>query len=249
MNKKFTFEENTHTYRLDGKRMYGVTTVLGIIAKPALISWSAKMAVEYIKERTDKFIHHIDGAEYNVSEDIYKEVLNEAKTAYAKKRDKAGEQGTDVHAEVEKMIKRAIDNDNGHIIREYIIKSHHIKQVEHFVNWAVENKIKFLASEQMLWSESMFCAGTVDFVFEKDGKRYIGDIKTGRQIYDEAYFQMGGYQIMLEEMGKNNFAGSVVVRLGKDGKFEEKWNYDMETNKRAFLSALELFKIKEQLKK
>ena len=35
----------------DGTKEYtGITTVLGVIAKPALISWAAKMAAEYIAE-------------------------------------------------------------------------------------------------------------------------------------------------------------------------------------------------------
>ena len=45
--KEFTFDEKRHRYYLDGKAMTGCTTVLGVIAKPALIQWAADKAAAY----------------------------------------------------------------------------------------------------------------------------------------------------------------------------------------------------------
>ena len=50
MSSNFKFNKEEHYYELDGKRLYGVTTVLGVIAKPALIPWAVKMAIDYIKD-------------------------------------------------------------------------------------------------------------------------------------------------------------------------------------------------------
>ena len=67
----------------------------------------------------------------------------------------------------------------------------------------------------------MWCAGTTDLVLEIKGKKYIGDVKTSSAIYPEHFYQMAGYRAMLEEMGETGFDGSVVIRIGKDGKFNE----------------------------
>ena len=44
MSKEFIYKDSNHSYTLDGKRLTGVTTILGVIAKPALIGWAARMA-------------------------------------------------------------------------------------------------------------------------------------------------------------------------------------------------------------
>ena len=83
--KGFHFEPSTHTYTWNGKRMTGVTTILGVIAKPALIAWASNQAVDYIEH------HSISDEETGIF--IKSADLEEARTAYAKKRDKAGEAG------------------------------------------------------------------------------------------------------------------------------------------------------------
>ena len=40
----YQFSEEGHLHILDGKALTGVTTILGVIAKPALIQWSADEA-------------------------------------------------------------------------------------------------------------------------------------------------------------------------------------------------------------
>jgi hypothetical protein len=50
MKEGFVFDEKKHLYFYDGKPMTGCTTILGVLAKPALIPWAAKMAVEYIAQ-------------------------------------------------------------------------------------------------------------------------------------------------------------------------------------------------------
>ena len=220
------FEEKRHRYYLEGqpeKPFTGVTTVLGVIAKPALINWASNMAVDYIaeelyvKDRQDKDA-----------------VLLEARTAYAKKRDKAGDIGTAVHLAVEEWIKEKKIPE---------LDEQGMKMFNNFVKWAEDNNVKFLVSEKRMYSEKLWLAGTCDFTFEMNGKKYIGDLKTANAIYYEAFMQMAGYQLMLEEMGEKDFYGSCVVRIGKDGKFEVQERYDHETDKEAFLAALKLYRI------
>ena len=98
---KYEFDEVKHRHTLDGKSLTGCTTILGVIAKPALIPWAANMVANCIKEKAD-FYHKPDSDinYYYVSE----ELLEEARTAHSKRKDKAGEWGTKLHAEVERYI-------------------------------------------------------------------------------------------------------------------------------------------------
>src|SRR3990167_5977664 len=147
----FTFDPKKHLYELDGKPMTGVTTILSVIAKPALIQWAANEAVKYIEEHSE----HPVGKDYQVSVIT----LTEAKTAHRKKKEDAGSKGTDVHKEVEGLIQDGIDNNNG-----YIFGQSDNEQVKKFIDWATENKVKFLASEKQVYSEIHWLAGTLDFL-------------------------------------------------------------------------------------
>ena len=66
MKPKFEFDSVHHYYTLGGKRMYGVTSVLGVIAKNALIPWASKMACEYVREHLksmDEYVKAVGSAE------------------------------------------------------------------------------------------------------------------------------------------------------------------------------------------
>ena len=237
----FKFNKEEHYYELDGKRLYGVTTVLGVIAKPALIPWAVKMAIDYIKDncKQDELMRYL----------VHLADLDTAKSAHRKKKEDAGAKGTDAHETIEELVKYVITNRGG-FFSAYEESDN--DQVKNFIKWARDNSVKFLASEKQLYSESAWVAGTTDMVFEMKGKKYVGDVKTSSAIYPEHFYQMAAYRMMLEEMGETGFDGSVVIRIGKDGKFNEdkdvQYRYDYKTDLEAFLGALAIFKAGETYK-
>lgn len=211
--------------------MTGVTTILSVIAKPALIQWSANEAVKYVRNEWTAGVGYSDE-----SIDL---ILKEAKSAHRKKKEDAGLRGTDIHAEIEAIIKLAIASHEGYI--NGII--HADEMVSKFIGWAKENNVKFLSCEQQVYSEKYWIAGTYDFLCEINGKKLVGDIKTSSGIYGREYFaQCAGYRLMLEEHGETGFEGSVIVRLGKDGSFEEKYSLDYETDRKLFLACLDVYR-------
>ena len=225
-----------HVYLLDGKQVTGVTTVLGVLAKPALIQWSADMTAEWIRENADK-TQFTDGTNgWTVDE----EDLQEAVKAHAKKKEAAGDRGTDVHALVEDYIKRCIAENEGNTID---IDTED-KMVAQFIEWAIGNKVRFLESEKQVYSEEWFVAGTFDFSFEKDGKRYIGDLKTMKKMWDRVpFFQCAAYMKMSEEMGERPYQGSCIVNINKEtNELTEHWTYDHESDRLAFEAALTLYR-------
>ena len=235
---RYKFNEEKHIHELDGKPLIGVTTVLSVISKPALIQWAANMAVDYIDtnlpvKRSENILE--------MGADDFKRVLTEAKTAHRKKKEKAGDFGTLVHKSIEDWIKE--DKLPTNLDESQTIAFNNFK------NWVTENKVEFLESEKHLYSEKEWIGGIVDLVFKMDGKKYIGDIKTGSGIYNEAFFQMGAYHIMLDEMGEaKDVEGYIVINLKKDGTMDMKRADNMKINQEAFRHALGLHKIITSLK-
>lgn len=242
----FRFDEKAHKYYLDDELLPGVTTILGTLNKPALVQWAANEAVKYV-ENAPIFKLPLQGDEWRVKPDELKAVLEEARTAHAKKRDKAADQGTDVHAQIETYIKSCIETNKGVALAH---STDEAPQASKFVDWAMTNGAVFHESEKKLYSPLHKFAGTTDFTATVNGKRLVGDIKTTSGIYDlSPFLQCAAYRIMLEEMGEPNYDGSVIIRLGKDGAFEEYYRYD-ETgeDKQTFLSLLDVYKAMARFK-
>lgn len=236
---KYEFKKEKHQHFLGGKQLTGCTTILGVLAKPALIQWAANMAVGYMQEK-------ILEAKPGEILDNLAQWLVEAKTAHCRKKEKAGDFGTKTHAEIEKMINDAISENNGYI-RGITAED---KAIINFFKWATENKVKFLASEKNIYSEKLFIGGIVDFICEIDGKVWLGDIKTSKSgIYPENFAQVAGYDLMLKEMKEyDNSIGYLILNLKEDGEMNEKRSIDNEGNTKLFINCLEIYRQMEKLK-
>jgi hypothetical protein len=240
---KFNKEKHIHTF--NDKPLMGVTTILSVISKPALIQWSANMCIEHIVNNCKKELLAVPDGE--IPDEIAyfivtPEILEEAKFAHRKKKEKAGDWGTNVHLAIENWIKK---NDELPKLDE---KGFEV--FSKFKKWAEDNKVEFLESEKNVWSEKLWIGGIVDLVFKMNGKKYIGDIKTSSGIYNEAFFQMGAYNLCLEEMGEHkDVDGYLVINLKKDGTIDMMIAEDMEINKKAFVSARDLWEIINKLNK
>lgn len=236
----FAFDADTHSYYFDGRPMTGCTTILGVLAKPALIQWAARMATEYLWEfAVDK---NKDG---KIDLKELESALEDAKQAHTKKRDKGAQEGSDTHAQVEAYIKECIATNDGFGKPELMSTAD--SSLHSFIGWAAKEEVRFLASEAQFYSKSLFVAGTADLIFEKDGKRYIGDVKTYKRIWDRApFYQMAGYALMAEEMGVAEFDGYCIINLPKERVFnpdeDVRWSWDVDGDTAAFKSCVTIYR-------
>jgi hypothetical protein len=245
---RLEFDAKKHCYKLDGKLLSGVTSVIdGTSSKQNLIGWAANMAVDYVKENADA----VD-IESGFDLEVWGRILEEARTAYARKRDKAANKGTDTHALVEKYINRMISDHEG--------KPQNINDVNNpiqpFIDWAIENVERFIAAEQRLYSEEYGYAGTCDFVAIIDGKLTIGDLKTYPKMWSaDAFIQMGAYSICWEELTGERPQQSVVVKMcdPQDERFKKYGGnafsvyprYALEEDEEMFLTRLKMYRYNE----
>lgn len=259
MIEKYRFNERQHLHELysEEKQKYialtGCTTITGVVAKPALIPWAAKVTIQYIREHAERNMYPVPHDEvpghwdYQVTE----EVLKAAQQAHDLKKTTAGTYGTKTHAEISELILKAIQDNEGYFMAEDV-EDHPNKSVQNFINWAIDNDARFIESEKNIYSESLWLGGIVDFVCEIGGEIWIGDIKTSRSgIYPEHFWQIAGYHIMLSEMGfysTRQVRGYVVLNLKESGEIIEKRSISNDDNIKAFLACLEIYRMQEKVK-
>lgn len=232
-------------YTLDGKQVTGVTTILGMIAKPQLMPWVARLCAQEaflqgtnneLKEELRKY-PKLTGAQAKSVASKFPEFAK-AINAHNDKSDIAKDLGTLAHADVEKYIRWkmgetssfTINPDTKHMVQPFIdwaegrVKVTPIEARTKFNRNVVEispvnGDIQFLKAEQVVFSIKVFAAGTFDFLATINGKKYICDFKTSSGIYGREYFyQTAAYRAMCTELGWGaDIVGSVIVRSGKDG--------------------------------
>jgi hypothetical protein len=232
---ELNFDSFKHSYNVGGESVPSVTKILSVINKPALVNWSARVAVEYVQESINP------GEAYDELQ--LNSIFEGAKKSHWQKKKDAGDIGTLVHAWIEKYIN---GENPGMPINEQLQDS-----VNNFLKWVKDHDVKFLLSEQPIYSRKYKYAGILDFICTIDGELYIGDIKTSSGIYPEYMLQTSAYKYARqEEYPEEKYVGQVIVRVGKEGDFETQTNKDDSLYKemfRGFLSAQKLQEVLDRL--
>ena len=177
----------------DGKRIPGVTTVIGSNLgwnKQALMAWANQMG--------------LDGKyHYDVS-------------------DEAATTGTIAHKMVELELKgEKFDWPN--LGQNMGASPEQIKQAENafeqFIEWRELVKFELLFSEHLLVSENYQYGGQID-IAAVQGKTAIVDLKTSNEIYADHRIQISAYDnLWLENHAENPAERHYILRLGKEGGF------------------------------
>ena len=225
------FNESKHLYTVNDEVVDGVTSALGIVAKPALVYWSANKAGEYI----EKFLP----VGKPIDEIEKKQLVEGCKKAHRTLKDNAADLGTMLHALIEDFAKgKTVPEPVNPILN---------KSFNQFKDWVKANNVRFIDSERKIYSKRFNYAGTLDLLAD-NGTKMLIDIKTSSGIWDEYYLQVAAYiQAINEEMDLGLRKG-VIIRCGKDGVFEVKETDEFEENLQGFLGALRLYRRLKQLK-
>lgn len=231
---ELVFDTIKHQYSVNGEIIPGSTSVLGIVAKNALVFWAANCASDYYKSKIESG---------KIYDEVYlDEVYRNAKKAHTQIKDNSASIGGITHKWVQDYIE---GKDPGQPVNEQVKGA-----IERFLKWQKDNDVKFLVSEQPCFSMTYKYAGTLDFICKINGKLYIGDLKTNNGLYKNSMgSQCASYMMCREEEFGETFAGFVVCRVGKeDGDFESWICEDTQIFKDNFLNALALYNSEEKIK-
>lgn len=185
-------------YRVDGKRVPGVTTVLGVLDKPALLGWAARTAADAA----------VEACANGLPPDDAKEVGRKAVFA---RRDKAADLGTRAHAMVEsyfageEIVATLTDPDDAKV---YACAK---RAIDH-----IEKTCTRVVLSETAYTSPMGFGGTLDLVVERDGKFLIADLKTGKGVHDEVVPQLAAYRFLLS-CANVVVEGGLVFHVPVDG--------------------------------
>lgn len=169
------FYEKSHRYRLDGEWVPGVTTILGCLAKPALVKWSAGAVAEYVADHRDA-VEHL----YGMGRAPMVAALKE--TPWQQSQD-AANRGTTFHDLAERIIK-------GETVEP---SPEQAPLVDSALSFLRDYRIRPVLTEVAVASREHQYAGKLDLVADSTVGRAVWDWKSGKRIYPEASLQLNAY--------------------------------------------------------
>jgi hypothetical protein len=166
-----------HSYRLDGERVVGVTTVCGNLPKRALVDWAGRVTAEYAVDHWDDLAAEPPSSRLNT--------LTRARYAASSS---AALRGTQIHT-LGEAVSHGREVDAGD----------HQSEVEAYARFLDRWGVTMIATETPVAHTAYRYAGTADgwATFDRGpfaGARVLLDIKTGRGVYDETALQLTAYR-------------------------------------------------------
>lgn len=177
MTAPIKFSPGNHQYRLDGKHVKGVTTIIKQGLPADFSKWSARMVAEWVGDNpslTDEM--KARGGRGPLVE-FLKEIPWE-------KRDTAAARGTDVHRLGEQIV-------HGN---EVPVPDHLMPYVQGYVEWLDRWQVEPILTERMIGNREHWYAGTFDLIGRIDGVVWLLDLKTANGVYGENALQTDAYR-------------------------------------------------------
>jgi|SRR6185437_12412527 len=228
----------------DGKRLPSVTTILGVIGKPALINWAAKVERELVIE-TSADLYCDCPAAPKMSRLAWVTTMGNRlgkSRAHQRLLTKAADIGSQVHALIEWTLRAKLCQEPGPSPQ---ITDKATWAFMAWQDWAKSVNLKPIVIEQTVWSDMHGYAGTMDLLALVNGKATVLDWKSGKAVYPEAHLQNAAYRHAIREMGHGDPAQGMIVRLPKvetDPNFEVVEAHDEKECLEVFLAAMEVWK-------
>lgn len=169
---------NGRTYQWRDELFDSVTTILsGGFPKPALVNWAAKSVAEWAVRNQDDW-RPIANKDTQAAIDLLK-------GSPYRERDAAADLGSHVHRAIDAYIV-------GRPMPEWPLPIR--PSMAQFAAFLERFSPTFEASEATVYSRQWGYAGTFDFIATIDGKRVLGDVKTGKGVYGEVALQLAAYR-------------------------------------------------------
>lgn len=212
-------------YEIDGKQLPSVTTILGILQKPALVPWAAKMTAEYCQQFIyDNGKHDIYNGTVTLASEEIEAMISESKKAHRQKAASAMAHGTRVHEAIAFWIESDGTADRTEVA-SFITDTQKATAEEcdaalmgfdAFLAWGDSVDLEIINSEQVV-TDGEYYAGRYDLLARVNGTLTLIDIKTSTGIWDEYWLQCAGYAFALEALPD----AIGVLRIDKqDGSIE-----------------------------
>jgi len=236
-NVLLEFDPSKHVYMHNGIVVPNVTTVTGVINKPALIPWAVNATIEWIE---DQFLPQV---EYKGSEVIG--IVKNSKNARFRLSKEAQDIGSTVHDWIELYIRHKMLKTK---FPEIPKTDEVVACIDSFLNWEKAHDIEWLETERKVFSRVYNYAGTMDILAVVDGDLSVIDAKTSKAIYDDYYLQVSAYAKAYSEEFRTRVDRIGVLRVPKlpDDKVEYASTDKINDIFNVFLNALMIWRFKQE---
>ena len=232
-------EQRARDYLVDGESYRRVSSVLGIINKPALVGWARNTTLERVEEilrnpdvqggLADIFAEKPGTTTVGDYGEWVERVIASGKKAADQKRDTAADRGTSVHEEIRAVLE-------GTQPGERVISP----QTDQALQFLADKDYEITALEMPVWNDDLEVAGTCDAVgVNRFGHPVVWDWKTGSGPWWEMALQLGAYASMLTRLTGEPVTEAFVVKLLPED-YEIHWVSDLNKARDAFEHAVHL---------
>lgn len=166
-----------HGYTLDGHEIPGVTTIIGLLDKPALVGWAAEQSAGYAVENWGR-----------LSELPLMERAKQIRNARFAKNRQATTKGTRIHAMAERL-------QAGEPLESIDVPLTVESQVQAVARFLDDWQMQPVCAEAPLCNTGYRYGGTLDSIVTSPRLGTIlMDWKTGKGVYDETALQLAAYR-------------------------------------------------------
>jgi hypothetical protein len=197
-------------YTINGCQLPSVTTILDVIAKPALGPWYAKQERRYFETAMLEVLSRPGARDPEYVLAAVADAVGGVKAADREKQ-RAATIGTAIHAGIEWQLRTRLGEDAG---PEPVLPDAAVWAVESSKDWAKSIALEPLAIERTVYCEACGYAGTLDLYARIEGVLTVLDWKSGRAIYPEAFLQNVAYRHAAARRGLPSGQG-LIVRVPK----------------------------------
>lgn len=211
-----TLTSGKRYYDWNGEKFWSATTILSALPKPALVYWSANEVANFALDNLDQLAALCAKDERDAAYDMLKR-------APWRKRDKAAELGTNVHAAIEAYLL-------GKPMPAWPLPIRpRMEALQRFLD-QYEPEIEM--AEASVYSRRGRYAGTLDSVMrltlplQEQQRRFVLDVKSGKGVYHEVALQLTLYAhaefVGLPDGTEHpmpKIDGGLVLHLQDDGTF------------------------------
>lgn len=211
--------DSDHNYYVieNGEKTYlpGVTSITSMVGGDKINKlnwWSANETAAYFEENLEP------GETYD--EIDISEMVEESRRARFVSSGRACNIGSLAHEWIEKYINNLIAGENSK--PEFPENNEVCNAIESFLDWESGKDIEYKTTEEVVWNEADWYAGTLDVSAIVNGKPVIMDWKTSTGIYGTYKMQAAAY-LTAKRFDKSGIKpeGFIIVRIPKDkGDFE-----------------------------
>jgi len=195
-------------YKHDGVDKPSVTTICGLLDKPALMYWAvnccADYILDYVKLITNPELPDNPSGTLIRVEDLYP-IIESSRKNFRNVSKKAMDIGSRVHDAIEQYLNTG---------REPFKPGDEVEAgFLSFLEWQDKHHFKSIATEQTIYGDRF--AGTCDLICELDGKQYLIDFKTTNVAEDSPAYPEHRYQVSAYRSCVPNVEGCGILYLHK----------------------------------